>query len=120
MDENLILAGRILFGAFFLIAGIRNFARFGDRQTLATNYGPALPAPALFAGFAVQLVAGLLLIINTWTVAAALSLIAFLIAATALYHNVLMFRGKEREPHIYFALVNATLAGGLMLVIATT
>ena len=38
-------------------------------------------------------------------------LILFLIAATALFHNFLMFNGAERQPHIYFTLVNCALAG---------
>ena len=47
-------------------------------------------------------------------------LIAFLIAATPLYHNLFMFQGKERDPHLYLTLVNITLCGGLLLVIADT
>jgi putative oxidoreductase len=69
-------------------------------------------------GFAVQFIAGLGLIANIWTVPAAVALIAFLILATPLYHNPLMFKGEERAPHLYLTLVNVTLAAGLLLVIA--
>ena len=56
----LMIVGRVIFGAFFLIAGIRNFAHFGERRvTAVTNYGWALPAPLLAVGFAVQLLGGL-------------------------------------------------------------
>lgn len=35
---SLALIGRVIFGAFFVIAGIRNFAGFGERvKTSATN-----------------------------------------------------------------------------------
>ena len=61
---------------------------------------------------------GLALIFGLWTVPAALALIVFLVPATALYHNLFMFQGKERDPHLYLTLVNITLAGGLLLVIA--
>ena len=44
-------------------------------------------------------------------------LIVFLVAATPLYHNLFMFQGKERDPHLYLTLVNITLCGGLLLVI---
>jgi putative oxidoreductase len=47
-------------------------------------------------------------------------LIVFLIAATPLYHNLLLFQGKDRDPHLYLTLVNITLCGGLLLVIADT
>lgn len=114
----LIVLGRVVFGGFFLIAGIRNFLRFGERREMKTNYGWPLPAPLLAAGFAVQLLGGLALILGIWTVPAAVALIGFLIAATPLYHNLFMFQGKERDPHLYLTLVNITLAAGLLLVIA--
>jgi putative oxidoreductase len=116
--STLMIIGRAIFGAFFLIAGIRNFLNFGDRTRLATNYGWPLPMPLLAAGFAVQLLGGLSLILGIWTVAGALVLIAFLLAATPLYHNLFLFKGKERDPHLYLTLVNITLAGGLLLIIA--
>jgi putative oxidoreductase len=116
--STLMIIGRVIFGAFFLIAGIRNFLRFGERTQMATNYGWPLPAPLLAVGFAVQLLGGLSLILGFWTVTAALALIAFLIAATPLYHNLFLFKGKERDPHLYLTLVNITLAGGLLLIIA--
>ena len=70
------------------------------------------------AGFAVQLLGGLALVFNVWTAWAALALIAFLVPATALYHNLFLFKGKERDPHLYLTLVNITLAGGLLMVMA--
>jgi putative oxidoreductase len=83
-----------------------------------TNYGWLLPKPLVAVGFAMQLAGGLALILALWTVAGALLLVAFLAIATPLYHNLFLFRGKERDPHLYLTLVNITLAGGLLLVIA--
>jgi putative oxidoreductase len=116
--ETLTIIGRVVFGVFFLIAGIRNFAGFAERRGRPTNYGWSLPGPVMAIGFAVQFLAGLGLIANIWTVPAAVALIAFLILATPLYHNPLMFKGEERAPHLYLTLVNVTLAAGLLLVIA--
>jgi len=120
MSAELLQAiGRVVFGGFFLIAAIRNFRNFSDRVANAgTNYGWSLPAPILAVGFAMQLVGGALLIANVWVVAGALILIAFLLAATPLYHNLFLFQGKERDPHLYLTLVNITLCGGLLMVIA--
>ena len=98
---TLIIIGRVIFGAFFLIAGIRNFLHFSERTQGATNYGWLLPAPVMAVGFAVQLLGGLALVLGIWTVLAALALIVFLVLATALYHNLFMFQGKERDPHLY-------------------
>ncbi len=115
---TLMLVGRAIFGGFFLIAGIRNFWNFQDRIKLPTNYGWPIGAVPTALGFATQLVGGLSLMSGMWTVAGALLLIGFLVLATSLFHNPLMFRGKERDPHFYLMLVNITLAGGLLLVIA--
>ena len=57
-------------------------------------------------------------IFGFWTAPAAVALIVFLVLATALYHNLFRFQGKERDPHLYLTLVNITLAAGLLLVIA--
>lgn len=116
--EALVVIGRVVFGGFFLIAGIRNFLHFGERRDLTTNYGWKLPAPFMAAGFAVQLLGGLALVLGVWTVPAALALIVFLVPATSLYHNFFLFSGKERDPHLYLTLVNITLAAGLLLVVA--
>jgi putative oxidoreductase len=118
MTETLVLIGRVVFGGFFLIAGIRNFLHFAERRQLNTNYGWPLPAPLLALGFAVQLLGGLALVLGIWIEPAAIALIVFLFAATPLYHNLFLFKGKERDPHLYLTLVNITLAAGLLLVIA--
>ncbi|MEP9388744.1 DoxX family protein [Mesorhizobium sp. KR9-304] len=114
----LMIIGRVVFGGFFLIAGIRNFLRFGERREMRTNYGWVLPAPILAVGFAIQLVCGLALVLGIWIVPATIALIVFLFAATPLYHNPFQFQGKERDPHLYLTLVNITLAAGLLQIIA--
>jgi putative oxidoreductase len=116
--DALMIVGRVVFGVFFVIAGIRNFWNFGERRTMsATNYGWPLPAPLLAVGFSMQLVGGLLLVLNVWVVAGAAVLILFLLTATPLYHNLFMFQGRERDPHLYLTLVNITLCGGLLMLI---
>ena len=115
----LMIVGRVIFGAFFLIAGIRNFAHFGERRVMAHQLWLAVAGAAAGDRFChaaagrsrrSSLVSGPL--------PAALVLIVFLVAATPLYHNLFMFQGKERDPHLYLTLVNITLCGGLLLVIA--
>ncbi len=119
LAATLIGIGRVVLGGFFLIAGIRNFLHFGDRKAMATNYGWKLPASLTALGFAVQVLAGLLVIFGVWTAWAAVALIAFLVGATALFHNFLLFHGKERDPHLYLTLVNLTLVGTCLLVIGS-
>ena len=118
MTLALIIVGRFLLGLMFIIAGIRNFARLEERLAGKTNYGFALPPPAIVAGFAVQLIGGLSVALGLWPQWGALALIGFTVIATAFYHNLFLFQGKEREPHIYFVTVNLALCGAFLLVIA--
>ncbi|UJW84511.1 DoxX family protein [Devosia sp. SL43] len=117
---TLMLLGRIIFGLFFVIAAFRNTVGFRDRIPSATNYGWNMPPVLVGAGFAMQWIGGLSLVLGLFTVVGALVLIVFLAIATACYHNPFLFQGKARDPHLYLTLVNITLAGGLLLVIADT
>ena len=114
----LVLIGRIILGGFFVIAAARTTLGFKTRIPSTTNYGVDLPPALVALGFAMQGIGGLSLVLGLWPVAGALVLIAFLILATGLYHNLFLFQGKERDPHLYLVLVNISLVGGLLLVIA--
>jgi len=116
---TLILSGRIILGLFFIIAGLRNCLRFSERITADTNYGWKLPVPVTGLGFAAQIVGGLSVTFGIGTAWGAGLLILFLISATALFHNFLIFTGEARLPHLYFTLVNCALAGYCLLVIGT-
>ncbi|WP_354064787.1 DoxX family membrane protein [Devosia sp. 2618] len=114
----LMLVGRVAFGLFFVIAAFRNTIHFKERIPSVTNYGWPMPVPLVAVGFAMQWIGGLSLTFGIYPIIGALVLIAFLVLATTCYHNMFMFKGKERDPHLYLVLVNITLAGGLLLVIA--
>lgn len=122
MEINLVLMaiGRTVFGLFFVIAGLRNFSGYKTWLTRPTNYGWPMPAPLLALGFALQLVTGLCLVANIAVVPAVIALIVFLIGATALFHNPLMFPASDRALHIYLVLVNITLAAGLLMVMSAS
>ncbi len=113
----LILIGRIILGLFFAIAGIRNFLRFSERKSMATNYGWKLPTPVTAWAFASQLIGGLSVMFGIYSIWGAALLILFLVCATELFHNFLMFEGEARQPHIYFTLVNITLCGYCLMII---
>jgi putative oxidoreductase len=116
---TLILIGRVVLGLFFVIAGIRNFWRFSERISTETNYGWKLPAFVTGLGFASQLAGGLSVALGILTAWGAALLILFLISATALFHNFLLFKGEAQAPHFYLTLVNCTLVGYCLLVIGT-
>ncbi|WEK51400.1 MAG: DoxX family protein [Candidatus Kaistia colombiensis] len=116
LAATLILVGRVILGLFFIIAGIRNFKNFAGRKTPETNYGWKLPMPVTALGFASQLVGGLAVTFGVLPAWGALLLILFLIGATVLFHNPLMFKGEAKQPHIYFMLVNGALIGYCLMI----
>jgi putative oxidoreductase len=118
LTATLIIVGRFLLGLMFIIAGTRNFLHLSERAAQKTNYGFPLPAGLVAIGFAAQLLGGLSVALGLWPAWGALALIAFIIPATAFYHNLFMFTGKDRDPHLYFVTVNAALCGAFLLVIA--
>ncbi len=117
--DILIAVGRITFGLFFVIAGLRNLAGVNGRKPDVTNYGFVLPVPVVVLGFILQLVAGLGLVLEFYALWSAGALMALLVVATALFHNPLMFAKADRGLHLYLFLVNCTLLGGLLMIVGT-
>ncbi|WP_018184847.1 DoxX family protein [Kaistia granuli] len=117
LAATLILVGRVILGLFFVIAGIRNFMNFAKASASETNYGFKLPVSVAAFGFVSQLVGGLSVALGIWPAWGAALLILFLIGATTLFHNFLLFQGEARKPHLYFTLVNCALAGYCLMVI---
>jgi putative oxidoreductase len=115
----LIIIGRVILGLFFVIGGIRNFLHFNEpgRATPETNYGWKLPAPVTALGFASQLAGGVSITLNIFPAYGAALIILFLVGATELFHNFLLFKGEARLPHFYLTLVNIALCGYCLMVI---
>ncbi|KKC37820.1 hypothetical protein WH87_08990 [Devosia epidermidihirudinis] len=114
----LIAIGRVLIGALFVIAAIQNLINLKQRVTIPTNYGFVLPPPVTVLGFAVQLLGGLSVVLGIYPAWGAAALIVFLVLATGLFHNALLFKKPERDNHVYLVTVNTALAGAMLLIIA--
>jgi len=75
---------------------------------------------ALFAGIALQVVCGALLIAGLWVPIAAAGLILFLIVATVMFHNFWDHEGLERGNRINGVISNVALTGGFLPLIANS
>jgi putative oxidoreductase len=116
---TLIIIGRFLMGAMFVVFGIRNL-RAIDRLTVVQEKRGQLPQPRLWmmAGVAIQLIGGLMVAFNILAWLGALALIAFLLLAAYLFHAPWEHPADERGPHISACLLNTALAGGFLIVLA--
>lgn len=114
----LLVAGRILLGGAFLLAGLRNLGNIPFLSGVIAGRGVPLARLALIAGIALQSVAGALLIVGFWTDFALLGLVAFLVLATLLFHNFWDYEGVDRVNKINGVVSNAALTGAIFIILA--
>lgn len=108
--------GRICLGILFVIGGARHFFAQAPLTAMMAARGVPSPRLTLLAGSVFAIVAGVLLMADLFTVAAALGLVAFTIAATWMFLSFwLLPPGPEREHAITGLLSNIGVIGGLLL-----
>ncbi|MEO5759272.1 MAG: DoxX family protein, partial [Mesorhizobium sp.] len=73
---------------------------------------------ALWAGIVLQVIAGVFVVIGTWTAIAAAVLVLFLIVATPMFHNFWDHQGPDRAARINGFVGNVALTGGFLTLIA--
>ncbi|WP_296736175.1 DoxX family protein [Mesorhizobium sp.] len=107
--------GALLIGGMFVVAGVEHFVKFrAMRDYLATQRFPA-PAAMLAAGSAVQIIAGLMLLLGIAMPFAASALIAFTLAANFMLLRFWASQEPERQVLRNAFLVNVAVIGGLLL-----
>jgi putative oxidoreductase len=117
-----IVAARVLIAAIFVMTALNIIGQSFAAHELAADGVPANLGPVLImAARALQLVAGLGLILGIYPRMSALALLLFLIAATLMGHAFWLAIGT---PLYTIQLINFSknvcMAGGLILIIATT
>ena len=113
-------AGQLLLALAFLASGLRNaFWKFQQHVDRMRAYGVPAPKLVLLAGFALNFAGGLLLLLDHERRIGAWLLIAFTLLASLIFHRWWLMRDPLlRHLHIGNLLVNAGVAGGLLLVAA--
>ena len=118
--DIVFLIARILMGAPFVVAGIRNFRNLDRLVGLMESRKVPNARIATIIGVTVQLVSGLLIVIGVLTPWAALGEALFLAAATLIVHPYWTFPQEERFPHINACIVNTSMVGGFLMLFAVT
>jgi putative oxidoreductase len=113
-------AGQLLLAFAFLATGLRNaFWKFRQHLDRMAAYGVPQAKLALIAGMALQFAGGLMLFFDVQRVLGAGLLIAFTMAASAIFHR--WWRVPDpllSHLHLSNLLVNCGVVGGLLLVAA--
>jgi putative oxidoreductase len=113
-------AGQLLLAFAFLATGVRNAGwKFRQHLDRMAAYGVPQPRLVLIAGFALQFLGGLLLLLDWYRVIAAGLLIAFTILASAIFHRWWLAADPLLSHlHLSNLIVNCGVVGGLLLVAA--
>jgi putative oxidoreductase len=118
--DIVFLIARILMGAPFVVAGIRNFRNLDRLVGLMESRKVPNARIATIIGVTVQLVSAVLIVIGVFTPWAALGEAIFLAAATLIVHPYWTFPKDERFPHINACIVNTSMVGGFLMLFAIT
>jgi uncharacterized membrane protein YphA (DoxX/SURF4 family) len=114
------LAGQLLLALAFLASGVRNaFWKFAQHEQRMAALGVPQARLVLLAGFALLFPGALLLLFDYGRTVGAWLLIAFTVLASLIFHRWWLISDPLlRHLHIGNLLVNAGVAGGLLLVAA--
>lgn len=116
--DLIVLAGRILLGGMFVVAGLRHLMIVPVLTAAVKARGVPFPRAVLLAGTSFQIVAGLALMLGFCLAWAALGLILFTIVASVLLVNFWDKEGEERIALANAFQTNIGLIGGLLLAAA--
>jgi putative oxidoreductase len=116
--DILIVLGRVLLGALFVIAGTRHFFILPVLSELMAARGVPAARFAVIAGSIFQIVAGIMLIVGIAVAWSAIGLVLFTVAASILFVNFWDMDGAERDNAKNICLSNMAIIGGLLIAAA--
>ena len=117
-NAMVLVAGRALLSAVFLVAGVRKIMIWGGQVGYFTRLG--FPAPEAFTVIAIviEIGAGLALLIGWKTRWAAWLLALFVLIATFMAHRFWEFDAAQQANQMNHFLKNLAIIGGLVFVAA--
>jgi putative oxidoreductase len=118
MHDVTALAGRVLLVALFLLSGFGKLTGFAGTASYIASKGLPLPELAAAIAIAVELGAGLLVLVGWQVRAAALVIAIYSVAAGLLFHAYWADAPAERMGDFINFWKNISIAGGFLMVCA--
>jgi putative oxidoreductase len=115
-QSQMLLIARILFGALFLVAGVRKIMFFAGSAGYFAKLGFPAPEAVAVLAILVELGGGALLVLGWQTRRIAWLLIVFVVIATAMAHRFWQFDAAQYANQMNHFLKNAAIIGGLFYV----
>ncbi len=118
-QHQMLLVGRLLLAALFLVAGTRKLLAVGASVAYFTKLGFPLPEAMVWLTIAIEIGGAALLVAGWQTRRVAWLLIAFTAVATAMAHRFWEFDAPQFANQLNHFLKNAAIIGGLLCVVVT-
>jgi putative oxidoreductase len=117
-SDALALVGRILLGLIFVLSGFQKLMGFSG--VVASIGGKGLPMPEVLAilTIAIELGAGLLLVIGLKARWAAFLIFLFIIPVSLTFHNFWAMEGAQAAMNKIQFMKNVSIMGGMLLAAA--
>ncbi|MBK8082557.1 MAG: DoxX family protein [Devosia sp.] len=113
----------LLLGGVFVVYGIRNTRHVERLSGILAKRPFPLAGSAVRIGIFLQIVGGALTVLAPFHamlgILGGAAMIVFLVLATVLFHPVWRYKADERTPHFTATMLNSSLVGAFLLVIAT-
>ena len=115
---TLLLVGRLLLAAVFLVAGIRKAMAVAGSAGYFAKLGFPMPEVVVYVAIVIEIGGALMLIAGWKTRIAAWILAAFVVIATFMAHRFWDFPDAQYANQMNHFLKNAAIVGGMMFVAA--
>ncbi len=112
----LFALGRTILGAFFLLAGVNKIGGFAGTAGYIASQGLPMPEVLAAATIALEVLAGIALILGFKTRIAAFLLAGFTILASVLFHAYWAMPADQAYVQQLMFMKNMAIAGGLIFI----
>ena len=112
------VAGRLLLALIFVLAGLDKFGNLGGTAGYIASKGLPLPQVLAVGTAALEVAAGLALIVGFRARWAALALAAFTLGASLLFHDFWSLPADQQMVQQLMFMKNIAIVGGLLMVAA--
>lgn len=115
--EILHLLGRLMFGGFFLVSGLRHLTGVGAMKDDAASKGVPAPAVAVVATGLILVGGGLSVLLGYWPEVGLWLLIAFLLTGAFQMHNYWAVPEEQKPVQEMNFWKNVALAGAALMLL---
>lgn len=116
--STIAVIGRVLLAAMFVLAGFDKISGLEGTAGYISSVGLPFPELLTILTIAVEIGAGLALIVGFQARIAALLLAGFTLAASVLFHNFWAMPAEQAYIQQLMFMKNISVAGGLLMIVA--